>query len=93
MNAFAIEGKTLPSKTIRILNLVSLFFEGQPSWKHSMPYNYRKTKFNSLLFKRSLCVKNNENNKKNIFTFYHCSSCLVDDFITPLGLTFVQPIS
>lgn len=32
--------------------------------------NYRKTKLNSLLFKRSLCAKSNENNKKNIFTFY-----------------------
>lgn len=32
--------------------------------------NYRKTNLNSLLLKRRLCAKNNENNKKNIFTFY-----------------------
>lgn len=50
MNAFAIEGKTLPSKTIRILNLVSLFFEGQPSWNRSTPCHITTGKQSLILY-------------------------------------------
>lgn len=58
IKAFTTEGKTFPSKTTRILNLACHIFEGQPSW--NMLYNYSKTKLNYLLFKRSVCIKNNK---------------------------------
>jgi len=69
MKAFAIEGKTLSSKTTRILNFVSHVFEGHRSWNSGISCSITTAK-QSLILYYFLCAKNSENDKENIFTFY-----------------------
>lgn len=96
MKAFATEGKTLSVKNYKdIIFVLSHLFEGQLSWNRSTPCSLTTGKQTLILYcLRGACVLRTMKTIRKIFLLsISCSSCLVDDSITPLGLTFVQPIS